>query len=353
MSKETTEKILRIFLGAMFLFSGISKLFPIEAFEVVTWQQGLVSLELAPYFSRLMISFEILLGVLFLVGYKMRKFTLPASLFLLAVFTIYLFVIELSGKGRENCGCFGELIPMTGIESILKNIVFMGMTVYLFYLTVVEKKSSYLYIAAGYVTIFAVMMFFFSIKPYEAIQPVPTLTQGEVSEEQIEQEPVTINDTAIAKTAIKDSIVTKKDTEVKKEKPKLSDKYPNVVSVYSNLVPGADVGLSVITFFSLDCEHCLQVATELNGVKSLLVKVKRHYLFLGAEEEITPFFSKSGGSVGYTLLNPQKFYPHLSSAPPKVILLANGNAVLQMEGNAVSVSQLTTRIKELTDNYSY
>ncbi|MBP7543464.1 MAG: DoxX family protein [Ignavibacteriaceae bacterium] len=353
MLKETAEKILRIFLGVMFLFSGISKLFPIEAFEVVTWQQGVVSLELAPYFSRLMISFEILLGGLFLIGYKMRKFTLPASLLLLSAFTIYLMIIELTGNGGENCGCFGELIPMTGIESIIKNIVFIGMAVYLFIVTGVEKKSSYLYIAAGYVSIFALMIFFFNIKPYETPQAVPAVAKGEVSEERLEQEPVTIKDTVEAKTAIKDTTVKKKDTEVKKEKPELSGKYPGVVSVYSNLVPGADAGLTIIAFFSLDCEHCLQVATELNAVKSLLTKVKRHYLFLGAEEEITPFFSKSGGSVIYTLLTPQKFYPHLSSAPPKVILLANGNLIQQMEGNAVSVSQLITQIKELTDNYSF
>lgn len=353
MSKETVEKILKIFLGVMFLFSGISKLFPIEAFEVVTWQQGIVSLELAPYFSRLMISFEILLGGLFLISYKMRKFTLPASALLLVVFTIYLMIIEITGKGGDNCGCFGELIPMTGIESIIKNIVFTGMTIYLFIVSGVEKKSSYLYIAAGYVAIFAVLILFFNIKPYETPQIVPMATKGEVSEERIEQEPVVLKDTTIAKTAIKDTIVPKKETEVKTEKPKLTDKYPGVVSVYSVLVPGADNGLSLIAFLSLDCEHCLQVATELNGVRFLLTKVKRHYLFLGAEEEITPFFNKSGGSVTYTLLTPQKFYPHLSSAPPKVILLANGNVIQQMEGNAVSVSQLITSIKELTDNYSY
>ncbi len=353
MSKETVEKILRIFLGVMFLFSGISKLFPIEAFEVVTWQQGVVSLELAPYFSRLMISFEILLGGLFLIGYKMRKFTLPASFLLLVAFTGYLIIIEITGKGGENCGCFGELLPMTGIESIIKNILFIGMAVYLFITSGVEKKSSYLYIAAGYVVIFAVLIFFFNIKPYETPKPVPLVTKGEVSEERVEQEPVMLQDTADTKAVIKDTVVAKKETEVKKENPDLSGKYPGVVSIYSSLVPGVDQGLSVITFFSLDCDHCLQVATELNGVTPLLAKVKRHYLFLGAEDEIIPFFNKSGGSVNYTLLTPQKFYPYLNSAPPKVILLANGNIILQMEGNAVSVSQLIKQIKEFTDNFSF
>lgn len=353
MSKETAEKTIRVFLGIMFLFSGISKLFPIEAFEVVTWQQGLVSLELAPYFSRLMIAFEILLGGLFLIKYKMRKFTLPASILLLVAFTVYLMVIELSGKGGENCGCFGELIPMTGIESILKNFVFTGMTIYLLVVSGVEKKSSFLYIAAGYVTIFAGLLFFVNIKPYEVTQTVSSPQKNDAKEMTIEQKPVKIVDSVVAKTREKDTSGQKQKVGEKEVKPGLSEKYPKAVSAYSNFVPGADNGLSIITFFSLDCEHCLQVATELNAVKSLLTKVKRHYLFLGAEEEVEPFFNKSGGSVVFTLLTPQKFYPHLSSAPPKVILLANGNLILQMEGNAVSISQLVTQIKELTDNYSF
>lgn len=350
MKQKEIKTILRIFMGLMFLFSGGSKLFPIEAFEAVTVQQGVLTWDLVPYLSRTLIGFELLLGILFLMNIKLRRFTIPGSLVILSAFTIYLIYLELTGAGGENCGCFGEILPMSGVASIIKNLVFIGITAYLLYSTGPEARYTYAHIGAGFVVVMLLLLFAVPVKHYEEVKIpknlIPSANTGTVGEQVVKVK----TDSTFA---VKVSEKPKTDT-VKKEpgKPSLNEKFPPVVSVYSSLVPGSDSGIKLIAFLSLDCDHCLAVATELNANNSSLNMVPRYYLFLGSEDQVEPFFSKSGGSVNYSILTPQKFYPHLSSAPPKVVLLVNGNPVSVMEGESVSVKQLTGLIKELNSTYS-
>jgi uncharacterized membrane protein YphA (DoxX/SURF4 family) len=351
MSKIKIQLFLRLFLGLMFLFSGVSKLIPIEAFETVTVQQGLMSWGIVPYFSRSMIGFELFLGFLFLFNVKMNRFTLPASFILLIVFTIYLLILEVGGSGGENCGCFGEIIPMTGIQSIIKNIVFLIIIIYLYLKFGKSKDHSTLFVGSAYLFILILMPILFPITPYEVINKSSVIIAKDSVNKQKEIIEKIKLDTA---TEQKEKKEIKLDTAKKKIepiKPKLSEKYPSVVSIYSLLVPNADFGIKIVAFLSLDCDHCITVATELNSKNGALNGVQRYYLFLGSQEAIEPFFSKTGGEVSYSLLTPQKFYPHLSSAPPKLILLVNGNVVSEMEGENVNVNEIITKIKELNSNF--
>ena len=351
MSRELVQKILSISLGVMFIFSGISKLFPIEAFETVTVQQGIMNWELVPWFSRAMISFELSLGLLFLFSIKLRKFTLPASFLLLLTFTVYLAILEFTGKGGDNCGCFGELVPMTAFQSILKNLIFMSAIGYLYFSIEAEKKYTFVHVAAGYVVVLGLLLIVFPVKAYEVLKAPevtkPMLKPVEHDSVMMIEKIDSIKTTQVKKEAQKDSLKAKKSD----SKPSLATKYPPVVSIYSQLVPGADKGLMIVAFLSLDCDHCLAVATALNQNAASLKGTGRYYLFLGSEDQIEPFFSKSGGGVPNSLLTPQKFYPHLNSAPPKVILLVNGNVVLTMEGEGVNVKTITDKINELTLTY--
>ena len=49
----------------------------------------------------------------------------------------------LSGGNTGNCGCFGELIAMTPIEAIIKNIVAVGLLVWLWKILENDKKSNF------------------------------------------------------------------------------------------------------------------------------------------------------------------------------------------------------------------
>jgi uncharacterized membrane protein YphA (DoxX/SURF4 family) len=63
MNTERLQFILRLLLGAVFIFSAISKLLGVGLFEIAIVDQGLAATrEQAAYPARLMIAFELFLG---------------------------------------------------------------------------------------------------------------------------------------------------------------------------------------------------------------------------------------------------------------------------------------------------
>tara|TARA_R110000787_G_scaffold12665_4_gene40692 strand:+ start:1153 stop:2124 length:972 start_codon:yes stop_codon:yes gene_type:complete len=122
----------RIFVGAMFIFSGFVKLVdPIGSqykFEEY-FGESVLNLEfLIPYalpFSILLIMVEIMLGVMLLLGYK-SKFTMWS---LLGITTLFLFLTWYSAYYNKvtDCGCFGDAIKLTPWETFWKNVILIGL----------------------------------------------------------------------------------------------------------------------------------------------------------------------------------------------------------------------------------
>ncbi len=65
---------LELLTGALFVFSGISKLLPIESFEFTLVNQGITSWTIAPYLSRFLIGIEIFLGISFLLRINLKRY---------------------------------------------------------------------------------------------------------------------------------------------------------------------------------------------------------------------------------------------------------------------------------------
>lgn len=115
---------LRILFGLIFIASGILKLFPIDYFELILVDQVGLSWNAVPFFARFVIWAEIVIGLCIVFSFRL-KLSLIASLSMLSAFTIYLMTQVLSGNGAEDCGCFGELIPLDGPSSIIKNVILL------------------------------------------------------------------------------------------------------------------------------------------------------------------------------------------------------------------------------------
>lgn len=113
---------LRILFGLVFIASGILKLFPIDYFELILVDQVGLSWNAVPFFARFVIWAEIVIGLCIVFSFRL-KLSLSASLSMLFAFTIYLMAQVLSGNGAEDCGCFGELMPLDGPSSIIKNVI--------------------------------------------------------------------------------------------------------------------------------------------------------------------------------------------------------------------------------------
>ena len=158
--------VFRFILGSLFILSAISKLFPIEAFDLAIVNQGITNWSLAPYLSRFIISVELFLGISFFVTPFVKKIAVPFSFLLLTVFCIHLIYLIATGSGSKNCGCFGELIPMSSLEALIKNLALIFLLFLLHKYFQFEKKLNYSFAFAVFSIVFAGMFLIFQVKPY-------------------------------------------------------------------------------------------------------------------------------------------------------------------------------------------
>src|SRR3989339_2170399 len=158
--------ILRFILGSLFILSAISKLIPIEAFDLTIVNQGIADWNVAPYLSRFIISIELFLGISFFINPFVKKIAVPFSFLLLVVFCVHLIYLIASGSGSKNCGCFGELIPMSSLEALIKNLILLFLLFLLHKYFIYEKKPNYSFSFAVYSVVFASIFLLFQIKPY-------------------------------------------------------------------------------------------------------------------------------------------------------------------------------------------
>ncbi|MEO5892795.1 MAG: BT_3928 family protein [Ferruginibacter sp.] len=135
-------QVARFLVGALFIFSGLVKAIDPqglsykmqEFFEV--WRDDGHLPALMTYlhgqslwFSILMIVVEVVSGIALLIGW--RKNIVLAFLFLLTLFFTFLTAFVLfTGKIRA-CGCFGDCIPLTPIQTFTKDIILTLLIIFL------------------------------------------------------------------------------------------------------------------------------------------------------------------------------------------------------------------------------
>ena len=121
-------QIIRILVGALFIFSGFVKLVdPIGSqykFQEY-FSESVLNMEfLVPFalpFAIVLIIAEILLGVMILLGYK-TKFTVW-SLFLLTLIFLFLTWYSAYYNKVTDCGCFGDALKLSPWETFYKNVI--------------------------------------------------------------------------------------------------------------------------------------------------------------------------------------------------------------------------------------
>ncbi|MDR2971654.1 MAG: DoxX family protein [Bacteroidales bacterium] len=131
---KLVTQILRVFLGLTFIASAVLKLFPIEAFDARI-------IETAPFLgwtfsmimARLIIAFELTIGIIIIAGLWLRRVVYPLTIAMLLFFTCIVVYALIRFGNQPNCGCFGELLPFSNVESLIKNIVLIGIIVFLHY----------------------------------------------------------------------------------------------------------------------------------------------------------------------------------------------------------------------------
>ena len=237
----------RILIAALFLLSAIAKLYPTPLYGITkVFEEGQLipmgfSADFAPFLSRLIIGFEFFIAFAILQSHYIKKLVIPSTVLLLAVFSIDLSLDVFAGN-NENCGCFGQLIPMTPVEALIKNILTIFILVFIYRNVKDRKESNFLLLLNGYLII-SVLMFSFL--------PIATNSNN------------------------------------------------RQVSSYTNYVNSdfdINEGKKILCFFDAGCEHCMDAAkslTEIALVSESFPDV--HIIFSDTEEGKIPDFLKYSG----------------------------------------------------------
>lgn len=333
--KKYLPLAIRIVVSFLFLISAVAKMYPSPYFAISTFEVKQLypmgfSPELAVYFSRTLIGIEFALGLLLLQPHYLKKFVTPATILLLVVFIVHLTIDTISNGNAGNCGCFGTLLPMTPIEAIIKNVVAVGLLVWLYKLLPVDRNNFWV---VSTITLAAVLMVYM-VAPIQPVQSEPA-TQGPDTPAVPEQTNEALADTTTAaapaaETQASAEIVKEVETQAALDEPKA------IKSVYSQYFAGVDKGKKIIGLFAPGCEHCQETAKQLTEMKAKNKDFPElEIIFMDEEaEKIPDFFKFAGAQYPYKVIDIITFWKVLgnSNDTPGVVYLWNGNKIKEWDG---------------------
>ena len=306
-------KIARTLIALLFVFSGISKIISLVFFDGLVAELILgpefydepVKLIWIQIFTRILISIELLLGVAILQDWKVKKLILPSIQLMLLVFTIHLFYEGFTNGFGGNCGCFGDVLPMSNAESIIKNVVAMLLGIFIHKNYLGDHQLSHFPswvpgLLLGGVTLATLLL---GVKDYTPPEYVLTDKSDSTGQVEVQDTVISIKDTIIKDTAAK---ITNPDTgksvvEIPKAKT-LSTKDEKTISLLENFktyspgkYPNFREGTHLIAMFSMTCSHCQEVIGDFCEA-SRDGKLPGQFLFnFGMKREQDYFFDQAKG----------------------------------------------------------
>ena len=309
--KDLIEKIsnslvfvwfLRVLISALFFVSAVAKMYPnpeiglIKYFEIKQLVQGLGFNEiLAQYFSRSIIAFEFFIAISVLLNNYLKRIIYPISILLLVAFTTHLTYIAIQGNDG-NCGCFGELIPMTPIEAIIKNIITILILYFLYSKTSKNLSSSFRSLVILMLSCLLFMFIYVPLRSNKKIQENTTTTFNQVS------------------------------------------------SLYSQYISQTDIdrGEKILCFFAPGCDHCQLAAKQIKELQDQIDDFPEVYVvFLDEEpEKIPDFLKKAGADFKYEIMDIYNFMEVflIEYDTPGIVYLNNGNVLEFYQGTKDSGS---------------
>ena len=319
----------RILISGLFLLSAFAKIYPdpsfyfsITAFEFKQLVPMGFTMETAVYFSRIIIGIEFAIGILLLFPYNIKKIIIPATILMLAVFSVHLIIEILTGGNQGNCGCFGALLPMTPLQALIKNLLSIGLltlVLYKFSNELVEKNNILITTNITTLCILALFMLI-PIQKKATVSPSPS---GYTEDTTIVKDSIIVK--PITDSTKKDAVVIKDTTKkiIVVAGPK------KVKSIYSKYFPKIDDGKKILCFFAPTCDHCMATAKELTELKKADPNFPDiQMIFMDeAAEEIPKFFKFAGAEYPSLVLDIIAFWGAIGKTndTPGVVYLWNGN----------------------------
>ena len=302
--------------------------------------------ELAVYFSRGLIGIEFALGILLLLPFNLHKIVIPATIIMLAVFSIHLSIEIATGHNSGNCGCFGSLLPMTPLQALIKNLVSIGLLTFLMLKLSDKIRINNNLLAVTNVATLCVLVMFMLI---------PIQKKITVAKQTFEIDEPVLNDDkdTSSNSTVDENVPVTNDVPVVEE-PKGPTKK---ASGYAKYFPKIDEGKKILCFFAPTCEHCMQTGKELTELKKAdLTFPEIQIIFMDeAPEEIPTFFKFAGSEYKHFVMDIVGFWTALGSNKdtPGVVYLWNGNTIKFYNGIEGKDKFNKTELKKLVKKETY
>ena len=296
--KKNLPLIIRVLVSALFLLSAVAKLYPTPMYGITKiFEEGQLipmgfSEGLAPYFSRFIIAIEFFIAFAILQRNYLKKLVIPTSMLMIFVFSLHLAYSIFLGDS-ENCGCFGELIPMSPLQALIKNIITLGVLGYLYKNTADDKNNNCSKLSIQFLSILLLMF---------ALLPVQTVGKNK------------------RVSGFSEYVVSDMD---------MND------------------GKKILCFFDAGCEHCMDAAKSLNQLSdSIAYFPEIHIIFSDSEEgKIPEFFKYAGREYSHQVLPFYNDDDAINSyleilgydyENPAIIYLDQGNQIRFYEGTGMN-----------------
>lgn len=321
--KKNIVWAIRILSAGLFVLSAVGKLsidapfdkpsFAIYNFERNFLTEGFgIGATMAQVLSRLLIAIEFSIALLLLMPFYVKKVVIPGTILLLGGFSIHL-AIQTIGGDSSNCGCFGSLIEMTPLESLIKNLLTIA------------------------VLILPITIFRKNLKDKPNIYPVLG--------------------TGVIFIGLLFVVVPMKDLGPKHEGSVVIDG-ENCESGYGTYFEDIDQGDKLLCFFSPTCEHCQETGKRLKELKEEFPESmpEIRIIFMdesgdGSEADVKYYFDFIGTKYPYIVLSVEEYIPLFFGEYnfPGLKYLHNGCEKLFFEGiedNAFDEDKFLEKIKE-------
>lgn len=286
-AKRIIGIVVRIFIGLVFIASALTKYLSIEAVDMFLFEHKLFSWDVTQFVSRFLIGFECFIGLSLVAGIcqKPVRWLTIGSLF---AFTVYVLLKPLLfDVSSDNCHCFGDVLVLSDTQTIVKNVILLALSYFLFWQSGLRKKYAKWLLLAFFVLSTATV---YTIKPPDVI--VYSLYDKSASLN-MEKFGILLQEESLANLEI-------------------------------------EKGKKVLCLYSTGCKYCKRTAIKLD------VMIARHDLekedfvvaFWGKEKNIAKFYNETQvAKLPTAIVPPDVFLSATKGKQPIVVLLDNGKVM--------------------------
>ncbi len=294
--KSFFHHFIRILIGTVFILSAIFKLVSIDTFELYIFSLQWFNFNTAAIIARLIISVELLLGILLITNIR-YAIIWRITVILLTIFSLFLLYQVIRGE-KENCHCFGEMLRLSPLESLVKNIILIGL------LFLIKKENPFQLKFQSNILLFSIVFCF-------ALPPVLSRPDFLINWEQPGGYTLETISARIADSPVSDTL-----------------------NVGENK--------KMVCMFSVTCKYCIHAANKISLISQKYnLSENTIYIFTGDENLLNNFWEESNSEkYRYDFLPMKQFFSIAGPSVPSIYLLENGKVVHQYNYRSINEKEI-------------